>query len=248
MIEGFGHAEVDDLGNRFLIVFGDEDVRRLDVAVNDPFLMRVLDRLADGDEQLQSLARREVVVVAVPRDRHALDQLHDEIGVAGIGGSAIQDPGDVGVIHDGQGLSFGFEPGDHLPGIHPGLDQLQRHTAFDRFGLLGHIDHAHAPFADFLQQFVRADLRAGFFQGNVVEGGRRNLGYRLFQEAASSKVIEHELVHFLPEAWIILAGAIEKGFSFLRSRDLDGVSKNRFGLRLLGHGRSPFHISLYINA
>ena len=34
---------------------GDQDVRRLEVAVDDPLLMRVLDRLADLDEQLQPL-------------------------------------------------------------------------------------------------------------------------------------------------------------------------------------------------
>jgi hypothetical protein len=37
----------------------DQDVRRLDVAVDDPFLMGVLDRVADGDEQLEPLARGE---------------------------------------------------------------------------------------------------------------------------------------------------------------------------------------------
>ena len=45
--------------------------------------MRVLHRLADRDEQLQPLPRREVVLVAVAGDRHALDQLHDEVGPAG---------------------------------------------------------------------------------------------------------------------------------------------------------------------
>ena len=35
--------------------------------------------------------------------------------------------------------------------------------------LLGHIDHAHAPFADLLQQLVGADLRAWFFHARAVK-------------------------------------------------------------------------------
>ena len=44
---GLGHAEVDDFGHRLAVVFGDEDVRRLEVAVDDALLMGVLDGLAD---------------------------------------------------------------------------------------------------------------------------------------------------------------------------------------------------------
>ena len=42
----------------------------------------------------------------------------------------------------------------------PGLDELQRDLAAHRLGLLGHVDRAHAPFADRLEQLVRADHRA----------------------------------------------------------------------------------------
>ena len=52
------------------------------------------------------------------------------------------------VVHQGQGLALGLEAGDHLAGIHPGLDDLERDPAPDRLLLLGHVDGAHAPFAD----------------------------------------------------------------------------------------------------
>lgn len=38
----FGDAEIDDLGNGLLIVFGDKHIRWLDVAMDDRFLVRVL--------------------------------------------------------------------------------------------------------------------------------------------------------------------------------------------------------------
>ena len=86
-----------------------------------PFLMGVLDRLADRDEQLQSLRRGELGLVAILGDRHAVDQLHDEVRSAGVGRPGVQDPGDVRVIHQRQGLPLGLEPGDHLVGSMPGL-------------------------------------------------------------------------------------------------------------------------------
>ena len=86
--------------------------------MDDPLLMRVLDRLADGDEQLQPLPGREVVLVAVPGDRHPLDQVHDEVRPAGAGRAGVEHAGDVGVVHQGQGLPLGLEAGDDLPGVH----------------------------------------------------------------------------------------------------------------------------------
>ena len=60
-LDRLGHAEVDHLGHRLAVVERDQDVGRLDVAVDDALLVGVLDRLADRDEQLQPLARRELV-------------------------------------------------------------------------------------------------------------------------------------------------------------------------------------------
>ena len=55
LADGLGHAEVDDLGDRAIVVVGHQDVGGLQVAVDDPLLMGVLDGLANGDEQLQPL-------------------------------------------------------------------------------------------------------------------------------------------------------------------------------------------------
>ena len=68
-----------------------QHVGRLDVAVDDAFLMGVLDGLADRHEQLQPLPRRQLVVVAELGDGHALDQLHDEVGPAAVGGAGVED-------------------------------------------------------------------------------------------------------------------------------------------------------------
>ena len=99
----------------------DQHVGRLDVAVDDPFLVGVLDRLADRRRKFAAARGRQLVVVAVLGDRHALDQFHDEVGPAGVGGAGVEDPGDVGVVHQGQRLPLGLEAGDDLPLSMPGL-------------------------------------------------------------------------------------------------------------------------------
>ena len=62
------NPEVDDLGDGYPIVQRHQDIGRLDVAVDDPLLMRVLHRVADRNEQLQPLLGGQVVVVTVLRD------------------------------------------------------------------------------------------------------------------------------------------------------------------------------------
>ena len=111
----FGDAKVDHLRHRHAVVQGDQDIRGLDVAVDDPLLMGVLDRVANLDEQLEPLTRIELVLVAVVGDRNAPHQFHHEVGPARFGGAGIEDPGDVGMVHHRQRLPLGLEPGDDLP-------------------------------------------------------------------------------------------------------------------------------------
>ena len=127
-----GHAEVDHLGNRLAVVERDHDVGRLDVAVDDALLVGVLDRLADRHEQFQPLARRQVVVVAVFGDRHAVDQLHDEVRQAVGRGPGVEHAGDVDMVHHRQGLPLGLEAGDDLAAVHARLDDLERDLALHR--------------------------------------------------------------------------------------------------------------------
>ena len=49
---------------------------------------------------------------------HALDQLHDEVGPAVVGRAGVEHPGDVGVVHQRQGLPLGLEAGDDLAAVH----------------------------------------------------------------------------------------------------------------------------------
>ena len=116
-------------------------------------------------KRCEAVADAEAFVVAVVGDRDAADQLHDEVGAAGGGGAGVEDAGDVGVVHHGQGLALGLEAGDDVLRVHAGLDDLERDAAADGLELLGHVDDAHAALADLFEQLVGADEGAGALGG-----------------------------------------------------------------------------------
>ena len=158
LIDRLGDPEVDHLGDCLAVDDRDQDVGGLDIAVDHPFLVSVLDRLANRDHQGHPLAWAQPRAFGVLGDRQATDQLHHEIGPARGGASRVEDPGDVGMVHHRQGLTFVLEPGDDLARIHPRPDDLEGDLAADRAGLLGPVDDAHPASADHLADRVRADL------------------------------------------------------------------------------------------
>ena len=66
------------------------------------------------------------------------------------------------MIHHGERLPLLLEAGNHLPGIHPKLDDLQGHLTPDGPLLLSHPHYAEAAFSEPLQQLVVADTLSDF--------------------------------------------------------------------------------------
>ena len=170
VLGGLGDAEVDHLGHRPVGLEGDHHVGGLEVAVDDAFLVGVVDGGADVLEKGEALLGVEFLLAAEVGDRDTLDQFHDEVGPTGGGGPGVEDPGDVGVVHHGERLALGLEAREHLAGVHAGLDHLEGDHAGDGAALLGHPDRAEAALADLLAQGVGADLVAlGLGIGSVGE-------------------------------------------------------------------------------
>ncbi len=199
--------------------------------------MRVLDRLADRDEELEALAGGELIGVAVLRDGDAVDELHHEVGPAGFGRPGVEDPGDVRVVHHGEGLALGLEPGDDLIAVHAGLDDLERDLATDGLLLLGHVDDAHAALADLLEQLVGTDPRARPFGQAVVSEGHRDRVDRPTQEAAGLLVRPEQVLDPLSQRGVADAGAFHEGRPLGRARPFQGEGEDRL-LRqfVLRHG------------
>src|SRR5262249_4249943 len=74
--------------------------------------------------------------------------------------AGIKNARDGRMLHHRQRLALGLEPCDDLPGVHPGLDDLQRHPAPEGLLLLGEPDLTHPTFAEVLQQLIGADADA----------------------------------------------------------------------------------------
>src|SRR5262249_28362853 len=135
----------------------DEDVRRLQVPVDDCFLVGVLDALADLDEKREPVFGWKLMFVAVLGDREARDVLHDEVRPPFRGGTTIEDPGDRWMPHERKGLSLCFKPSDDLLRVHPRLDEFESHLSVDRLELLGSPHLAHSTLTNEREKPVRPD-------------------------------------------------------------------------------------------
>src|SRR5262249_51499804 len=69
---GFGNSKVNHLWFRYAIPSGDEDIGRLEITMDDSFLMRVLNSLTDLYEKFQTLLHGELFPVAVVGDPDAV--------------------------------------------------------------------------------------------------------------------------------------------------------------------------------
>src|SRR5262245_61391080 len=124
--------------------------------MDNPLLVRMLDRAAHLDEQTQSLLRREGIFITVISNSGPTDQFHHEVRPAGLSGPSVKDLGDAGMIHQCQRLPLRLESGNDTPRVHPWPNDFQRDLAMNRLLLFRQVNHAATPFADLLQQFVSA--------------------------------------------------------------------------------------------
>jgi hypothetical protein len=177
-------AEVEQLR---LPVRGGDDVRRLDVAVDQPEPVRLDQRVGDlvgegaGEADRQRLGRRGLLEV------HARDQFHHEVrdgrGVRAAGRLLARVDGrdDVGVLQppDGAGLD---EEARQRPraAVEGRLERLDRDRRA-QLPVLGAVHHAHPPGADAVEQPVVAQHQA------VQVPGADALGLEVGQEAAGDQ-------------------------------------------------------------
>ena len=139
-------AEVEHLD---LAVWRDLHVGRLQVAVDDALLVRVLEGLGDLLGDSDRLVDRNRPALQSLREVLALDQLHDQDvrlrSVRERHALEAVEVGDVGVVEGGQDLGLALEPGEPIGIGGEGLgEELERDLAAQgRVG--GAVDLTHAP-------------------------------------------------------------------------------------------------------
>jgi hypothetical protein len=72
----FGESEIQQLYNPSC---GNEDVRRFQVAMNDPFGVRRFERCSDLSGEAQGLSRRQSPRLFTGNNRRPVNVLHDQI-------------------------------------------------------------------------------------------------------------------------------------------------------------------------
>ena len=90
-------TEVEELHLGAALAVDDEDVRRLEVAVDDEAAVGIGDGVADPFEEGEARVDTERPRVAVRRDRFALNDLHREVRPPVLGEASVEEAGDAGV-------------------------------------------------------------------------------------------------------------------------------------------------------
>jgi hypothetical protein len=119
--------------------------------MNNPLLMRMLNRRTNLYKKSKSLLRGQIIRVAIFRDLNSTDQFHYKVWPPIVRCSRIKHLRNVRMVHQRQRLPLRVEPRDHLLRAHPQLDQLQRHPPPNRRLLLRHVNNPAATLPDFLQ-------------------------------------------------------------------------------------------------
>ena len=142
--EDFGQAEVGHIG---LVVAVEEDVRRLQVAVDDAVGVQMLDRPGDDAHQPHDRVEGKRLAGDPLGQALAFDVFHGEVVLAVVLADVV-DLRDVGVSQAGGGPGLDLKAADVLRrGQMRGQDHLHGHDAVERL-LPRLVDHAHAAAAD----------------------------------------------------------------------------------------------------
>ncbi len=147
--EHLGNAEIGDLHPP---LFVEEDVLGFDVAMDDAFVVRELERFADlRDDRQGLLGRKPAGALDLPQVP-AVHKFHHQV-VQGAGLPKIMHRDDVRVVQAGQGAGFAVEPFGKASVARCGRRQnLQRDQPIQgRLARL--IDSPHAALADELKHF-----------------------------------------------------------------------------------------------
>ena len=150
-----GEAEIEDLQ---VIAVADEQVRRLDVAVDDAARVRRLERLGDLDPEVYDLLDRQRPLLDSLLHRQTLEQFHDDEGAAVLLAELV----DRADVRMGQG---GGEPRFALEARQPRrlgvvflAQELDRDLAIET-EILPSVDDTHAALAELVEHAIMGNDR-----------------------------------------------------------------------------------------
>src|SRR5262249_44595640 len=150
-----------------LPVGGDEDVRGLDIAVDDSLLVGGPKRIADLYAKIQELAHGQRFVANAVPERLPFQELHHQEGLA-VKIADVVNRANARVIQRGRSTSLLPKPVKrHAVGGERLRQKLDRNRALEAW-VVGFVDLTHPAFRNEPQYEVRTDLRPsrdGWFAG-----------------------------------------------------------------------------------
>ncbi len=152
-----GQPEIGEIDS---VVAVDQDIRRLNVAVDDAQAVRVPQGLGQRGDPFDRSTKSRAADRQLVGEVAALDQGGDQVQLA-ISLAGIIDRDDVGMVQDGRAARLAEEPADGLGSLHrPGPGPFQGHVAAER-GVPGPVHDAEGTPADHVPEFIAADARRG---------------------------------------------------------------------------------------
>jgi len=137
---GFRQSEIKDLG---VSALGHEQVRRLDVPMNNPFGVRGIQCVGDLDSQVEQRFQFHGLGTDTMFQGYAIEKFHGDEDLAVLVADVV-DGADVGMVERGRGLRFALKTSQHL-GIASDLvgEEFQGDEAV-KASVLGFVDDSHA--------------------------------------------------------------------------------------------------------
>ncbi len=170
VVELLGQTEVGDFGRA---VLRQQDVGRLQVAVNDAFVVRCLHGAGQRLQQACGLPCRQRGAVELPVQAAAGTELQGEEGPAVVLADLV-DLDDVRVLEAGDGLGLGAETCQlRLAGVAAGQDHLEGDDAA-QLDVPRLVDDTHATLAELAEDLVAGHLASRATA--ALETGRRQGG------------------------------------------------------------------------
>jgi hypothetical protein len=171
-------SDRDEVGSGLRVVLrDDEDVPGLQVAVDDPLLVRVLDGVAHARDELEPLSHRELALARVPAERLAVDELHREKRLrprTRVGGARLVDLRDARVLEQAENFTLALEALQPVRRGDARLQDLERDEAA-RLLLLG-LDTLPIPPSPIWRRIRYFPIRSGSRKGSgksssMIQGG-----------------------------------------------------------------------------
>ena len=149
----FRQAEVENLG---VSALGDENVGGLDVAMDDAFAVRGVERVGDFDGEAEQDIHFERTAGDAMLQGQAVEILHGDEGLAVLFADVV-DGADVGMVQRGSGLGFAAKALQRLAVLGDVFgEELQGDEAIEP-GVFGFVDDAHAATAQLFDDAVVRD-------------------------------------------------------------------------------------------